>query len=147
MSRYNLTIEDVHDTLTECNGRLRDAASALKVPLHTIKSIVDEHAELQAIVRNRSIEILDRSEDIILGILTDEEIPDTKKESLARWAAETLGSDRYSKSQTVDLNTHKRLEEMSEEELEKELRSINRTIEQRLSIIGPAEHEPSTTGE
>lgn len=103
--------------LTANNGSVSKTANDLGMPVHTVKSKIAEHAELQAIVTNRDIEIADISRDIILDVLQDESVTDLAKLSTAKWALENLASDVYNKKQTIDVNARP-IEELPAAELE-----------------------------
>lgn len=117
------TLETIALVLDEHKGGLRLTATALGMPLHKLKTIIGQNAELQAIVANRDIEIADRSRDVILNVLSDVDIEAAGKLGTAKWALENLASDVYTKKQTIDV-TAKPIEELPPEELERRKQAI-----------------------
>lgn len=123
------SLETLVHVLTEHNGSIRKASEHLALPMHTMKSLIDTHAELQAICANRDIEIADLSRDVILDVLRDELNQPIAKLGTAKWALENLASDVYSKKQSLEVRS-KPIEELPPEELEaRKAALINRLAE------------------
>lgn len=112
-----LRLEDVVETLTAYNGRVVPAAKALCVPLHTLRSFIDAHAEAQAPCRNRDIEIVDLARDNVLAALDSAVSTLTAKEraDLGKWVLSNAASDVYSPKNIVDLNAKKAADLTNEE--------------------------------
>jgi hypothetical protein len=110
-------LDEAHAALEGSNGAVIPAAKALGVPPHALKSAIDANAELQAITRNRQIEIVDTAEEVVLlHIRGDLTVSDSRVNSA--WKALTNGkADDWSPKSKVDLNASKTFSEMSEKEL------------------------------
>ena len=115
---YILKLDLVHEALTAHNGALRPAADALRIPLHTLKSFVDQNAELQAVVANRDIAIIDASREAVFEFMTSDTTYRTKLSCLRRAGVlERAAADVYSAKSQVDVNSKAKFSEMSEQEL------------------------------
>lgn len=111
------SLETFVQVLTANNGKLTSSAKDLGMHLHALRHKIAEHAELQAIVANRDIEIADRSRDIILEVLQDQELSNIVRSATAKWALENLASDVYNRKQTLAVESRP-IEELTPQELE-----------------------------
>jgi len=116
-SNFVLSLEETALILHNTNGNVHKAAEILNTPNHTLQSFIEKHANLQAICLNRDIEIKDKSKDLVLELLDDENISYVMKIPTAKWALEKLDVN-YAKKLDIKQEITQHFDNMSVEELE-----------------------------
>ena len=115
--RHTASLQEAYDALERSEGDIAEAAEALGIRPHRLHSMVEKHAELQSVVRDREVRIVNIAERTVLEAL--ETIgPVGDRANIAKWALEHLKSDRYHKSNIHETKPQK-LSDLSFDELEK----------------------------
>lgn len=118
MTRYALKLEETYAVLERHNGEVAPAAKELEVAAHTLNSFIDKYAELQAIVRNKDIEIRDQSRKLIHEYLFDATVNRAEKIPTAKWVMERRDPEQYGSKTELKLKNTADIENMSEAEVD-----------------------------
>ena len=132
MHNIVIRLEDAHAALEASEGATVPAAKALCVPLHRLMTFISEHAELQAIVRNRDYELIDLARGTLLEVMRDPDIKPAQKVVDAKWILTNAASDVFSPRAQVDTNAKPK---RTEEELLEIIRSNRDILKEALEDV------------
>jgi len=117
IGRLTVSLEEAYNAIIASNGHITNAANSLGIRPHTLKSMIDKHAELQAACEDIRIAIVDAAQESVYEFFVNKDLMYEDYYHNAKWVLEHLASKSYRKTSEV-ISAPKSISELTPEERE-----------------------------